>query len=489
MITNRTKKQASVATAALLARKPTISLEAINGSPLDLLMDASPVVRRTGISIEQVLDETQQSSMVANLGEGSEHDLVMEETADEVVAVLNASIGFARKVLAPAAAKVDSAVREAIGNFAPARYFVDTYHIHPVMFSDGLTSLVERFENSPMAPVTRIALPDHEEGTLVSMLATGNAGWDSAVADWLAKKPEGWLREVYGRVFGVNVGTNLIPDHEQAVRSDLRGQFEILVKIGTEDYLLAVYLLSQALLNNPQSTQATGSEWRTLMSTWVQQTGRALNVFQRYVSRQMAVKFMVMHWPAPGVAWVKNPADARIVVLGNVYNQWLGEGGSPEILIGALFGGDNVPPVTATDLASKKEVYAKAYERYEQILSREVSARSGSMISNAFSTALILALNDATDDQLPLNTDRRELARAIAGRVEAIRNWSELDIYRTARELLATAVFHKPTSLHWLETIDQLMEANTDLSPQEAAYLAVRDYVSTYVAQQIRTGC
>lgn len=487
MITNRTKKQAHLATAGLLSRKPNISLEAIQGSPLDLLLDASPVIRRQGISIEQVLDETQQSSMVANLGEGSEHDLVMEETATGVVGTLNASINFARKVLAPAASKVDSAVREAIGNFAPARYFVDAYHIHPVMFSDGLTTLVERFENSPIDQVQRLALPDADEGTLVGLLATGNSGWDSAVSDWLAKKPEGWLREVYGRVFGVNVGTNLIPDHEQAIRSDLRGKFEIIIKIGTEDYLLAAHLLSTALLNNPRSTEATGSEWRSMMSSWVQQTGRALNVFQRYVARQMAVKLMVLHWPAPGVVWVKSPEDARIVVLGNAYNEWLEQGGSPEMLIGVLFAGDNSQPVTASELNAKKEVYANAYQRYEQILAREVAARSGTMIGNAFATALVLALNDATDDQLPLGTDRSELAQAINARIQAIREWPELDIYRTARELLATAVFHKPTALHWLETIDELMAANTDLAPQEAAYLAVRDYVTKYVSQQIRT--
>jgi hypothetical protein len=487
MITNRTKKQATLATAALLARKPSITLEAIEGSPLDLLMDASSVVRRQGISIEQVLDDAQQTSMVANMGEGSEHDMVMEETASDVVATLNSSINFARKVLAPAAAKVDSAVREAIQNFAPARYYVDAYHIHDIMFSDGLTSMVARFENSPIDALQRIALPDLTEGDLVTMLATGQGSWDGMVSHWLATKPEGWLREVYGRLFGVNVGTNLIPDHAIAVKSGLDGKYQIQIKVGTEDFLLAGYLLSQALFSNPQSTEATGSEWRSIMSTWTQQLGRAMGVFQRYVARQIAVKLMVLHWPAPNVAWVKNPDDARIVVLGNAYNDWLKDGGSPEMLIGALFAGDNTLPTTATDLNAKKEVYANAYQRYEQILAREVASRSGEVIGNAFATALVLALNEATDDELPLGVERGAIARSLGERLQAIRNWPELDIYRTARELLATGVFHKPTALYWLETIDQLMAANVDLSPQEAAYIAVRDYVTTFVANQIRT--
>lgn len=487
MITNRTKKQAAAATAALLARKPNISLEAIGGSPLDLLMDASPVVRQQGISIEQVLDETQQSSMVANLGEGSEHDMVMEESATDIVAALNSSINFARKVLAPAASKVDSAVREAIGNFAPARYHVDAYHIHDIVFSEALASSVDRFENSPIDAVQRIALPDLEEGSLVGMMATGQGGWDTLVSQWLATKPEGWLREVYGRLFGVNVGTNLIADHEQAINAGIDGKFQILVKIGTEDTLLAGYLLASALLNAPQSTEATGGEYRAIMSTWVQQLGRAVGVFQRYVSRQIATKLMVLHWPAPGIAWVKSPDDARITVLGKTYNAWLSDGGSPEMLIGALFAGDSTLPITATDFSARKEVYANAYQRYEQILAREVAERSGTMIGNAFAAALILALGDATDDQLPQGVERGALARNIGERLQAIRQWPETDIYRTARELLATVVFHKPTSLHWLETIDALMEANTDLSAKEAAYIAVRDYVTKYVSHQIRT--
>jgi len=486
MITNRTAKLAKQATAMLLARKPNISLETIEGSPLDQLVDASATIKRTGISLEEAISETQQSSMAATFGDGSAHDMVMDETVDEVTAALNSSVNFARKVLAPATAKVEQAVKEALANFAPARYYVEPYHIHDILFSDALTESVGRFDNSPIDKLQRLALGDISEADLTGMLSTGMGGWDNQVSDWLASKPEGWLQEVYNRVFGSATATALIAEHEQALRSDLQGKLEIVAKIGTEDYLLAGYLLATALYNNPQSTNATGHEWKNTMATWVQQLGRALCIFQRSAARQISNKLMVLHWPQSERAWVKNQDEAKIVVLGNAYNEWLKEGGSPEVLIGALFGGDSAPPVSASDLTAKKDAYALAYQRYEKILSREVAARADDAIRNAFAGALMLALGEATDDQLPVGVEREKLQEALSNRITDMRDWGNLDVYRTARELLALGVFHKPTALHFLETIDDLMDADTSLSPQEAAYVAIRDYVSQYVSNQIR---
>lgn len=485
MITNRTVKQANIVTALLLSRRPGISLEAIEGSPLDQLVDASAVMKQEGISLESAIVDAQASSMVANMGEGSEHDMVMEETVTDVVGVLNSSINFARHVLSPATAKVDGAVKEAIANFAPARYYVEAYHIHDLLFSDALRESIDRFSNAPAAELNSLALADIPEGDLTGMLATGMGSWDAAVSNWLASKPEGWLYEVYCRIFGGMTNTNLIPEHQQAIQRGMNGKQTISVQIGSEDFLLAGYLLASALLNKPQSGNLTGSEWRSVMSVWVQQLGRSLLIFQRYTEQRIASHLMILHWPEPNKAWVKSPEDAKIVVLGNAYNDWLKGGGSPELLIGVLFAGDDRLPVTGSVIDAKKEVYANAYQRYEQILSREVAARSGDTIRNAFVTALLLALDDATDDQLPVGVERNRLAQKVTESVDRVQNWSELDIYRTARELLALAVFGKATALHWLETIDALMDADTNLSPQEAAYIAVRDYVVKYVAGQI----
>lgn len=486
MITNRTAKLAVKLTTHLFARHPNLSLEAIDGSPVGLLVGATNIPVRSGVSLEELVDEVREASAEANLGDGSEHDLVMEDSTESAVTAINASVNFARNILRPATDKVDSAVREALANATPYRYHVEPYFIHDIFFTSFLKEAVEKYDNSPVDDLPRLALPDLPEGDLTALLNTGMGGWDDAVSTWLATKPEGWLHEVYARCFGVITDSELIADYQNPIKSDLQGNLKIEFGIQKEDFLLAAYLLCSGLYHSPLNTDKTGSEWRNVLTTWQQQLGMALSVSIDSMAHYIKDGRLVLHWPVRGTVWLKNADAGKITVLGNAYNQWLQQGGSPEIIVGALFAESDRLPTHAQDFTENAEHFAQEYQRYEQVLSREVANRAHDIIRQAFITSMMMALGEATSDELPPGIPLDDLRDAVMAKIEHVSQWESVDIYRTARELLALEVFRKPTALWLLERIDELMEADGELDGAEAAYKAIEAYVAQYVGNQVK---
>lgn len=485
MITNRTARIAAKATANLLARHPGISLEAVEGSPLDLLVDSTTgVTPLGGVSMESIMDDVRDTSMVANLGDGSEHDLVMEEAVPPVAAQLKQTADFAREVLAPAADQIDNHVREALANYSPIRFFVEPYFVHDIFSSQPLAESVSRFEQSADAPLTRIVLPAMEEADLVSMLATNMGAWDNLVSEWLATKPAGWLTEVYGRLFGASYGTSLLADHQMAIKGGIDGQLRIETTIGNEDSLLAAYVLSTALISRPAAVDKTLAEWKGIMAVWVQQTGRRLRGFMLGLERNVKLGLIGLHYPAPSPIWKRNAEDAKIVVFGNNYNKWLESGGSPEIIVGSLFIEPGDRPIHTKGLSEKAQECTQRYQNYERVLSAEVVNHSEDAIGNAVKTSFAKLISETPDEQLPAS--KVEVMQKVSEKLASITRWASQDLYRFSREFLATYVYNRPTSLHWLETIDALMEADPELEPAQAAYMAIEDYVAKYVSNQAR---
>ncbi len=484
MITNRTAKLAVKTTRGLLSRNAGISLEAIEGSPLGLLVNATNVPVLPNISLEDLVEGVREASMEDNYGGASEHDLVLEESATGSADALKASIDFARNVLRPTTDQVESRVREALANAQPIRYYVEPYFVHDLFFSSQLKDMVDRHSEAPSEELHRLALEDMDEAALTTMLQTGNGGWDDAVSQWLATKPEGWLHEVYCRVFGPVSGTELIPDYENALKISTMGKLTLELGIQKEDFLLAAYLLASSLYNNPINSDKTGTEWRSLLTTWIQQLGLALNSSIESMARHIKLGRMVLHYPLRDSVWLKNQEDGKIVVFGNVYNQWLGKGGSAEVLIGVLFNGGELPTY-ANEIDEQRDTYLRSYHRYEQILAREVANRANDLIRQAFITSMLLALGEATTDQLPVGVEREELRARLLEHIDAVTRWESVDIYRTAREMLALYVFCKPTALHLLEAIDEKMDADSELDAAEAAYLVLQEYVAKYVSNQM----
>lgn len=490
MISNRSGRIAVTTTAMLLGRVPNVSLEAVEGSPLDQLVDASDdgMVQPEGISLESIIDEARAVSMVQDLRDGSTHDLVMEESVDTVVGSIRNSVNFTRNVLTPAVNQLDSQVREALTNFSPIRFFIDSYFFKPIFASATLIESVDRFSNAPIDTdsLKRLLLPAQDDATLTEMLRTGMPDWDNLIVEFLAAKPEGWLSAVYNSLFGKGTDSLLIPDEQVGVTwtGGIDRKADIRPVIGTEDYLLAGYLLASAMIAKPNAdANLSLGDWRSVLSVWVQQLGRGIIAVQRSLASRIRSGLMVLRYPVAKPIWKSSPDEARIVVLGNVYTNWLAQGGSPEVIIGAMFLPKELPYTTA-DLDAQKDNCLRAYGQYEQMLGFEVKSRAEETISNAFSTAAALAVVNASDADLRGRT-KTEVQADVTAYLKRISDWGNVDIYRLARDVLGNVVYNCPLGMRVVQRIDEITEVS-DRSPQEAAYIALEEIVSAFVAQQIK---
>lgn len=487
MIKNSTV-QATIPAVERLAAKG-ISLETIEGSPLDQLADTTkspfPKVEGDTISVESLVEEVRDLSLNPTLVDGSAHDMVMDEVVPGIVSRLSRSKQVAREILTPATKRVDALVKDALQNFTPIRFWVDEYRPHPIYQSDELITSIDRFENSPWLPA-ELKLPviaPMDEPALIEMLQTGMQSFDTLVADWLGRKPEGWLSAVFNSFFGTGLDTDLIPADQHGFYFkglDRVPTFEI--KLGTEDQLLGGYLLASVLIGNPQGGVGLSlSEWKAQLGKLMEMCGSALITFRRILTNYLATKTIILQLPAVSPIWKTKAEDARIVVFGPAYAQFLEAGGCPEVVIGSAFGRMHL--TTKDQLLEAKDNCLSNYGAYENTLALEVEQHSTDAIRNAFLVGVATVVNDIPEQEL--KGPKENIHEAIRQATENT-DWSNIDIYSLARDILAGVVFKCPLALDIVKRIDVLMDGS-EYTPQEAAYIAYRDVAANYVANQIRT--
>lgn len=470
-------------------RDKGISLETIEGSPLDQLADTTkspfPETENETISVESMVEEVRDLSLNPTLVDGSAHDMVMDEVVPGIVQRLSRSKQVAREVLTPATKRVDALVKDALQNFTPIRFWIDEYRPHPIYQADELITSVDRFENAPWLP-GELKLPviaPLDEPALIEMLQTGMQSFDTLVADWLGRKPEGWLSAAFNSFFGTGLDTDLIPPAQQGFYyKGLERVPTFEIRMGSEDQILAGYLLASVLIDKPQGgTGISLSEWKSQLGKLMELCGSALITFRRILANYQATKTIILQLPAVSPIWKTKAEDARVVVFGPAYSQFLEAGGTPEIVIGSVVGRMNL--TTTDQLLAEKDNCLSNYGAYENMLAMEVEQHSTEAIRNAFLVGMATVVNEIPEQELkgPKETIHEAIRQATENT-----DWANIDIYNCAREVLASVVFKCPLALDIVKRIDVLMDSS-DYTPQEAAYIAYRDVTANYVANQIRT--
>lgn len=487
MITKRTTRITLEAIAALEGRVPGISLEAIEGSPVDLLADytRAPVSNTGDFSLEEIGDAVQARSVLP-IAEGTVmHDIVMSETAPLTAEKIMDKTRFTREVFLPAVATVDEKVKAAVDHFKPIRLFPQQYVVNKIFSSTMLMDSISRFENTPLEKdLTRLGLSNIDDATAVELLRTGLGDWDSAIVDFIASKPEGYVAAVYNSVFGQGDDSGMVgtgPLRIEPVSSDT----VIDISIGDEDFILTAYLLSSVLYASPSKEAVmTLTQWQDILSRWISQCGKALLSFIQFLGARIRQGHMVLEYPSVETVWKETTESAAIVVLSNIYQKWIADGGTPEKLIGVLFVANGRPPYTVHEIDALGDSAMSGYDQYENRLDSEVRRRASAIIGSSFAIAVSDIVHGTDPSLLKGSPQHIQDTLSEIARSSSI-DWSDTNIYLYARDFLAKEVFNCDFSMSLIKRIDEITAVDNTRTPQEAAYLAIRDKVADYIASQI----
>ena len=400
----------------------------------------------------------------------SEHTARMEETADWVAEKLQKHLFYARTVVAPFvdayAGRLAHAVQLIGGN--PDNGIEVVLHTQPGPLAEP--SLISSIQLNKEAVLTReelcCGMPELDDNQIRSFMQTGAASVDASIAEFFAKKPEGWLAARWKEIF-------CRPENEQVVPS--AGLDAFIGGRENVDTALMVFLVTRRIWNSPlDGVNMSSAAYEDTMIRYRTQSGlRLCNELDRLDRDSQSGILIINTETVPG-------GSSRVVVNASVYRDFLKKGGTNEVLLGNLL--QPQKDVRMDVLLEKKELleatwarhysYNKAFYDQKRLLqmresvaieweylAREYSAEDFAVHERASSLAMI----------------QREAFKLTPKDFD--------DVNSLALRLACAARFYKTDAMQILGGMQRARENNPGIEATEAANISVTEYVCRWIGQ------
>lgn len=440
-------------------------------SPLSILtrrtIDGLAVFEAEGMEApsidEQLLTTT---AMPTDVNDISLHD----EAMDESIKLLTQSVSFVlnhtRNVVLPTIKQVATetqAYMDEIAEGVLAPLDVVPYYFKPIWDSPVFQDLVARFANSSPAPIQLKgeAIECDCEGDWAKSLMTGAGMFDDEVREFVNQVGEERVKAVWDAFFG----------GRSTSTGDILGS-----RYDRFDLNAIAFLMARRLtMDVPKGVNMEITAWKNYIASIVEVAGA--NCAAVYRARDLDRKTNRLIISAP----VGDEPRGSIIVVGDVYDRFLKEGGSPEILFGALYSNE---PRTYSALLEKGEFHAKTWKRVYSLHRTNISFERYRAMVGGLRLAVSKAISSIPDDELPAT--RSELHARLDERLSHVKQKDMEDIYHVSRKAVCRVIYPHTDAEKMLLAIDAAAETNPELDPREAALLATIEYVSQWLASLIQ---
>lgn len=349
--------------------------------------------------------------------------------------------------------------------------------------SPALDSLVERFKDSPAHGDVELfdVHPMLSEEQVIAMMHTGVSRFDKELDDWIEQVGRACFVEVYSRYFVPRT------DNETGARLDPSQYGFNIHWLGTNGYAarndyLAVHLIARSLLENiPEGVDMSADEYRLMMAGVLEQTGRTICRLFDERENDRENRRLVIQWPMQNAEFrADQPTCGHLVVNGDVYTQWLSEGGTPEILLGSSVTDREMGFGT---LIEKREHYESSWKYRMTVVRSAQNSREFSVVLSALRDALTQCINDMPDAQITAGS-RGDMHVKLATLLENvyINDVAGDSIYRTVRKLVCSVLFANRDVRTILDNMEGVAKIHADLDVREVALLATIELLTLWFA-------
>ncbi len=384
-------------------------------------------------TLEDYAGELQASSTVAENGVHV-HDQEMEAIVDNAATGLANTIALARDVVNPQVERMVAAATQAMEQNAVSA--LNPINIvrrdYPALMDSGLVQdVASRYTEVRAAPVAlsvRIPLPADEQ--LLDYTRTGMSGYDADVAGTLQRIGVEGVRALWLELFGGKA--SFLTD---------------IVQLGeVEKYdlaVLAMIIVQNVQANIPAGVNMEAGALGMYLSNLRAQLGQLLCRMPERRAADLRTSRLV----------VATPQDGRgdVVVNGDVYQDYLAKGGTPEAIYGSLSVNGRVAPVS--ELIASRESFEGSWTRARARLQQQEVGRRHQAAVQAFRLSMASFIADLPEEQLvverPVMHARLEKALKQA-RPEIIN-----DLWGEGRHLLCDTVYPHTQAEAMLQSVDR----------------------------------
>lgn len=460
-----------------LARRG-IRLAAYPTTPVDQLVKASHVSLPKSIIPEDPTAPVRELGIDYRILQGSvakdamgvcKHDVVMEELVKVISDTVRNNLDLARNRVNPMIKDVAKDVED----YMSAAETVKQTHVSvvPMLYreiwnSPTLGEMVERYgETQPGDTTLSIAVPyDTSIESLTNLAKTGGTRFDEEVVAFINSLGEVRVANIFNAVFGGVPGRS----------SNLS---DVVSSKGDRDAALLVHLFARTLLQDaPEGVKVDLSSYRAYMSNIVALSGRAVVGVMRQRESARVRRQLVNIWPMGADRVGSSPIE--IPVNGDVYVQWLKEGGTPEIILGSFVSNQER---SYTALLEGAEKYTKEWERVERVLTTSVRLNRFNTAVDGMRMAVAKQINEMDDEVLPV--PREILHKRLETALSKLYGKFYEKMHEYARKVVCDTLFPHTNALQILCAIDNVYNDFPEIEVREAALLATIEVVSGWVAK------
>ncbi len=487
MIKNTTLSSLRVLTQKL--QENQISLQVKPATPLAIcvnacytpIMDDTAMFGDTAVSPMDILQRITDNTCKPTLNDTAAHGDYMETAVRTISKTVQSNLHLARNVVNPIIAtvvsEVEAAQKQAMTAMATVLSIVpDQYE--SIWSSTLLDSMVERYKDTPAIGSTTIpnVHPLLTDDAIIELLKTGAGRFDKEVTAWVEEIGVECVVDVYRSYFSVSGQSGLDDGGEP---------MPIGYAIGTTPAdrrrTLIVHLLARRLSANVlEGVEVPLNDYRELMAGVIEQSGRGVCRVLETRTRNRLQKRMITRWPQEGAEYmVNNPDAAQIEVNNDLYEEWLEQGGRPEILYGSFITDRNE---NQAQLIERGGEYVIAWSRRAGLVRSAQRSDGFNTTLSALRRSITAQINTMSDDLLP-DGSRGPLHDRLLEALEVLSINQAAHLYSCAKNLVCNVMFPHTDARLVLDTVDQVGADNPDLDIREVALLATIDILTRWVSQ------
>ena len=460
MFTPKTLTEADSLARDLTARG--IRLSPVGDSPLQTLCSNSMSIKKVFTDTNDVVNSLLKNSELIDLEGRNKHSVLMGQFTWGLSESLSTSISIARN-------EVNPMVRECVDliNFKLNDGLVRNtgIQIEPVFMYDilkkgNLEELVDKYKTHSVTKVTWgvDVWPAMTPDDLRSSAKDKSKTLDSQIDSLLKDIDDSLLLAIYNYLF-----------KEDPLGDILRGGS---VKDTSLIEILGFLWSDKWLRDIPEGVNLPLQTLRLNLTDLKANCGKKINDRLVKFERMCSQKSFILKLPD------LQSGDKVFLVQGEIYNLWLKESGTPEILIGHYLSGgtgsfNNITP-------EEEKRYTHLFRLDTDIRRQEFNFIKGSLITKIVS--------DYVDESiLDLKADRTIVRKRFNEKVKSCPYNENGDLDRWLRKIICYTFFPDTDSLEILTNIDSILENSPEMEPREAATLATVSLVSDWLYSAIQT--
>lgn len=410
-------------------------------------------------------------------GEASLHDQSLESIVTSISGYVLSHVSFAKNVVKPVVIEMAEGVQTYLKDFcrpdASAAFNIQICDRPEILSNEFFKDTLKFYEGkASIVPSTAIACKPKLGEELLPLLLMGDQDTDQEITAWFTRQGETFFVDVWNSFFCK--GDGVIKTFMNFSNLEEFDSFE------QANIVLAVYLFANKIFDQAEelSEGLSLAAYKNIVAETRDWAGVNLLFNANRMAAMEKNRTMVLS---------QNDSTKTIRVFGDVYRQWLEQGGVPEIILGLMVSGISIN--NEFTINERRVELLDAWKSYRVYYNAAEANKSFDYFKDALRVKFAEVCGHFSEEEnafINQTTGYHEnLKKYFEEELLKLTTGSMNEIFETCLKLVCRARFYYTDSENILTDILTITKDLPNADVREAALIAVINYVADYISDQL----